>query len=304
MENIVDIVGLADLIDAADCGGDSRDFEKVYSSLHTREPNSPIVAEIEKRVADYFRSLRLPPTPTIYDYLLLALRPKDLVATFNWDPFLYEAFNRNHHVAGGLPHLSFLHGSVAIGYLREDQKAGPAGWSSKATGHQYLPTRLLYPVTQKGYNSDEFIKREWDRLRWWLKQAKRITIFGYSAPNTDVEAIELMSSAWGDPRQRNLEQIELIDVLPGDMLTQRWHRFIYPGHYDYCTNYFQSVLSRFPRRTGERFMHQFLPSTEDEAFQEPNPVPARFDTLEAMWEWHRPLVEAENKHEAGRQEDS
>jgi hypothetical protein len=303
MEDFIDVVGLADIIDAVDSGGERRNFEEVYSRLHARDPGSRTVSEIEQRVANYFRSLTLPPTPTIYDYLLLALRPKDLVATFNWDPFLYQAFCRNSRVAE-MPHLSFLHGSVSIGYSPEEQKAGPAGWLSKATGHEYVPTRLLYPVTKKDYNRDEFITREWDRLKRWLKQARQITIFGYGAPTADVEAVELMSAAWGDPSQRNLEQVGIIDVQPRDVLTRRWSRFIHPGHYNCCTGYFQSVLGLFPRRTGESFMHHILPSTEAEALQEPNPIPERFATLEAMWEWHRPLIEAENEHEASQQKDS
>lgn len=30
-------------------------------------------------------------SPTIYDYLLLSLRKKDVVATINWDPLLVQA---------------------------------------------------------------------------------------------------------------------------------------------------------------------------------------------------------------------
>ena len=40
---------------------------------------------------DYFSSLALPEHPSIYDYLVLGLRPKDVIATFNWDPFLMLA---------------------------------------------------------------------------------------------------------------------------------------------------------------------------------------------------------------------
>jgi hypothetical protein len=46
-------------------------------------------------------------------------------------------------------------------------------------------------------------------------------------------------------------------------------------------------------------MHQYLPATEEEVFQEPNPVPEQFATLKEMWEWHRPLVAAEAKFQAG-----
>lgn len=295
MNNFVEIVGLSDIIDSVALNVEEQNFEALYSSLYSQDPGSPTVKEIEARVRRYFERLALPPTPTIYDYLVLSLRPKDLIATFNWDPFLYQAFCRNHHI-GGMPHLSFLHGSVSLGYSVEDQRAGPAGWFSKATESKYLPTRLLYPVAQKDYNSDEFISREWSRLKRWLRAAKRLTIFGYGAPDTDVEAVELMSNAWGDRYQRNLEQVEIIDIQPEDVTRERWDRFIHTHHYDCCNDYFQSVLAAFPRRTGESFMHEMLPATVAEALQGPtNRVPNRFGTLEEMWEWFRPLIEAENE---------
>jgi hypothetical protein len=160
-----------------------------------------------------------------------------------------------------------------------------------------------YPVTHKDYNRDEFISHEWNRLKFWLQKAKRITTFGYGAPATDVEAVELMSSAWGAPHQHKLEQIEIIDAQFKDTVIDRWGRFIHTHHYDNITDYFQSSLALFPRRTGERFMHQFLSVTPAQAFQEPNPIVKRFDTLEALWEWHKPLVDAESEAQAARPED-
>jgi len=49
-----------------------------------------------------------------------------------------------------------------------------------------------------------------------------LTIFGYSAPKSDVEAIELMKGAWGDKYKRNLEQIEIIDVKEEAELSNTW----------------------------------------------------------------------------------
>lgn len=288
MSNFVDIVGLSNILQA------DGNFEAQYSSVHAQNPNSPLLREVEERVKNYFRGLKLPKTPTIYDYLVLSLRRKDLIATFNWDPFLYQAFSRN-RTLGEMPNLCFLHGSVSIGYSRVEQKAGPAGWFSKSTGNEYVPTKLLYPVAQKDYNNDEFIRREWDRLKLWLKNSKRLTIFGYSAPETDIEAVGLMSNAWGDLNQRNLEEVEMIDTLAEDVVRKRWNKFIHTHHYNYCTNYFESSLALFPRRTGEAFIHQVLPSSEEEALQEPNPVPRRFDSLDQMWDWFQPLIHAEIK---------
>ena len=297
MDNFIKVLDLHDIVEAANIDVEHHDFELVYSVLHGLNPNSTYVKDLEERVTTYFERLTLPPTPTIYDYLVLSLRPKDLIATFNWDPFLYQAWCRNRHV-GLPPRISFLHGSVSIGYSIEDEKAGPVGWCSKATGSRFVPSRLLYPVTQKDYNSDVFIAREWERLERGLRDAKRITIFGYGAPNTDVEAVELMSRAWGKPEERNLEQIELIDIQPQNVVRERWSRFIHTHHYDYCTSYFDSILADFPRRTGERYIHQFFPMSPSEAFQEPNTVPRVFPTLDDMWEWFQPLIQVENEQES------
>lgn len=295
MDNLIELVGLADLINGEKVDGKRGNFEESYSRLCTENPHSPAIAEIEGKVYSYFSSMRLPPTPTIYDYLLLALRPKDLVATFNWDPFLFDAFRRNRHIAE-MPNLCFLHGSVSIAYSPTTGRAVPAEWINGAEDGKYIPTRLLYPVAQKDYNKDKFVAGEWHRRKAWMERAQRVTIFGYGAPDTDVEAMELIGAAWGDSSTRRQEQIELIDIQNPDALRQRWSELIFEGHDDICSDYFGSILASFPRRTGESFMHQFQPSTEAEAFQENNPVPNRFETLTEMWEWHRPLIEAEQRH--------
>lgn len=304
MDNFIDVVGLQEILDSADSDCRMGNFEEIYSCLYTKDPKSRTIQDIGRKVFEYFSALRLPDTPTIYDYLLLALRPKDLIATFNWDPFLFQAFCRNKRFTDALPRLSFLHGSVAVGYSASDQRAGPVGMRSRVTRDEFLPTPLLYPVTRKDYNQSEFIIHEWERLKAWLEEAKRFTIFGYGAPVTDVEAVDLMSSAWGDPRKRNMEQIEIIDIQPKEILADRWQRFIHTHHYECFNSYFQSSLAFFPRRTGERFMHQFVAMTPGEVFQEPNPIPQRFDTVEALWEWHKPLLDAEDRKVAPMHRDT
>lgn len=108
--------------------------------------------------------MRLPDVPTIYDYLVMALRPKDPIATFNWDPFLTQAFLRNRK-ATELPNCAFLHGNVSMGYNQEEGRAGPSGATNLITGSFYSPTPLLFPVTQKNYNGDPFIAREWQTVK-------------------------------------------------------------------------------------------------------------------------------------------
>jgi hypothetical protein len=126
MENIVDLVGLSDIIVTLPAILRAKNFEKLYSKLHRDNPNSDEILEIEKRVYNYFKDMKLPNEATLYDYLVLSLRPRDLIATFNWDPFLFQAYNRNVKIAD-MPRLSFLHGNVAIGYSTDDKSSGPAG---------------------------------------------------------------------------------------------------------------------------------------------------------------------------------
>ena len=295
MDNFIDVVGLADVVDNLPENLKAGNFEKLYSNLHNDNPNSEEILEIERRVYNYFKDMKLPyNVATIYDYLVLSLRSRDLIATFNWDPFLYEAFNRNSAFAD-MPRICFLHGSVAIGYSREDKRCGPVGGYLRRDGGYLEPTRLLYPVAKKNYNDNEFISVEWKMVKFWLNMdsTKRVTVFGYGAPDTDVEAVELLNTAWGTADKRDMEQFEIIDIRPESEGVERWRNFIHSNHYDYENDYFSSSLARNPRRTFESYHQHNMPLTIDEAFSESNPVPKDIITLRELWDWHRPLVEAE-----------
>ncbi len=296
MDNFIELVGLTDIVEMLPENLQAKNFEELYSNLYKDNPKSDEIHEIESRVYNYFIDMKLPNVATIYDYLVLSLRPRDLIATFNWDPFLYQAFCRNKEIAD-MPRLSFLHGNVAIGYSERDKRSGPAGMYAKATGNYMEPTRLLYPVDQKNYTSDEFINMEWERVKYWLASdsTKRVTIFGYGAPKTDVEAIKLMNDAYGTADKRNMEQFEIIDIKTEDQVVETWKGFIHSHHYDYSDNYFKSSLAFNPRRTFESYHQHNLPMTIDEAFSESNPVPSDIKTLEELWEWHKNLIEAENE---------
>ena len=67
------------------------DFEAIYSEIATDPARKNVREAIDSRVFHYFESLELPDEPTLYDHLVLSLRPKDVIATFNWDPFLWDA---------------------------------------------------------------------------------------------------------------------------------------------------------------------------------------------------------------------
>ncbi len=221
-----------------------------------------------------------------------------MIATFNWDPFLYQAFVRNSEFAPS-PHMAYLHGSVSLGFSKIDMNSGPSGMYSKATGGYFYPTKLLFPIRRKNYNQDDFMQIEWTRVKHWLnlKSTKRLTIYGYGAPETDVEAISLLRQAWGGSEVRDIEQFEIIDVRPEDDVRNQWSSFIHSHHYDYTQDYFESSLARNPRRTSESFFQHYQANSPAEMFGKSNPVPTGFKTLEELWDWHRPLIEAEEEFE-------
>ena len=297
MQNIIDVIGLNDVVKTLpkDYQLYREDFEKFYSLLARNDDFKKQRHYIEKKVHNYFNHLDLPDKPTIYDYLVLSLRhERDVIATFNWDPFLYKAYDRNGKFTKS-PGILFLHGCACLGYDKSNGSSGLAGWYSKKTMQKFEPTKLLYPVDKKNYKSDPFIKGQWDQLSNELKKSKRVTIFGYSAPASDVEAIELLQNAWGDVQDRDMEQFEFIDVQEEGKLLNSWSSFVHTHHYNYCNDYFNSSFALHPRRTIESYNHWVEPMSLNEAFQDGNPVPNNFRTLEELWDWHLPLIEAEKR---------
>lgn len=232
-------------------------FEEIYSKLYSDPNCSDALADMAFEVREYFRKLELPQTPTIYDYLVLSLRRKDVIATFNWDPFLFAALRRNHGVAE-LPKAFFLHGAVNVGYCVDHKVKGDLDGICSSCGKAYTPTPLLYPITKKNYTEDHFIKSEWNALQYYLKHAYILTIFGYSAPTSDVEAIELLKGGWGSSDERNLEEIEIINTRPRDELIETWKDFIHTHHYQTTKNFFESFIANHPRRTCEAMWAQLM----------------------------------------------
>lgn len=103
-----------------------------------------------------------------------------------------------------------------------------------------------------------------------------------------------MQSAWGSPLKRNMEQFEFIDIRSEQDIIYSWSSFIHSHHYDFCTDFFESSLAQYPRRTFEAHMLQTLPITPEEAFVEPLPIPHKeIHSFEKMWAWYEPLIAKE-----------
>jgi len=252
------------------------------------DPNKTSIRKsLEQAIFKYFSSLELPETPTLYDHLLLCLRPKDVIATFNWDPFLIQAVGRNGHIAGP-PKLLFLHGNVLQGYCQGDNLHGLRGSLCSHCGQPLEPVRLLYPIGEKDYEKEPAIRSAWQEVKRAFKNAFMVTIFGYSAPQSDRGAVELLKAAWGECQKRELEQFELIDVRDEKSLVESWKGFIHTHHYEIHKDFFESWIANHPRRSGEAYWNQYM----EAAFIENNPIP-RLDRLEELWRWYEPLMEAE-----------
>lgn len=286
MTNIIDVLNLKPILEKHGISGMEANFETVYDDV-IQKGNTLLASELERQVYGYFSKLLLPETATDYDYLLLSLRPKDLIATFNWDPLLVQAFKR-HEGKISLPQLAFLHGNVAIGCCEKDRRCGRIDDDCGICGKPFKPTTLLYPVRDKQYSSNPFIQSQWELLSWNLNRAYFLTIFGYSAPATDVAAREVMMKAWKRNTTQELAQINIIDIKPEEDVEQNWNDFITRSHYGTSKTIKKSYLARFPRRSCDAlFEFTMMCNTwKDNRFPE-------FTSYEKLRDWVKPLYQEE-----------
>ena len=234
----------------------SRNLEDIYSEIYERPELKDTCLKLEKAIYDYFSDLQIPEEPTIYDFLILSLRSKDLIATFDWDPLLQQAYQRCGRGTRDLPRIAFLHGNVAIGVCLADKTFGSVKHFCPVCRTPLKPLQLLYPIKNKDYISDSFINNEWKVLQHNISAAFIFTIFGYGAPASDVEAIRLLKNAWGDTEKRQFEQTEIIDIKQEDELVSSWNPFIHSHHYEIHNSFFDSTIASFPRRTCECLFDQ------------------------------------------------
>lgn len=265
MNNLIDSLGLSKVLDGVELITDSNNLEDIYSELKGRSEYSHMVYKLERKLYEYFDSLILPEEPTIYDLLILSLTDKDCIATFNWDSLLVQAYIRCKKITNNLPKILCLHGNVGIGYCEIDGEYGVKGTYCPKCYNELSPTKLLYPVKLKDYSGDEYIDRAWKELEQYINDSYMITIFGYSAPKSDKNAIDLMKKAWGDKNKRKFEEISIIDIVEKEEVKKNWEEFIYNNHFKYCTSFFDSYLAYFPRKTCESVLemksYNFLPRT-------------------------------------------
>jgi len=289
--NFVDAVGLTNLLAKHGVRAPYDDFEAIWSDVVAKSANAALQKDAERIISDYFAGLALPDEPTLYDHLILSLRQKDVIATFNWDPLFWHAAARNHHFAG-TPRLLFLHGNVALGYCPHCKVVLNRNHRCSGCGGKLQASPLLFPVKQKNYQAHAPIAAHWRNIEVALGKAWAVTFFGYGAPRTDIEAVALLKKGWGDVTDRNLEETEIIDIREENDLVGTWSPFIHTHHYQIKRCFYDSLLAKHPRRSCEalwaRLMEcQFL---SDSTF----PRNASFADL---YTWLKPKLKEEGKSE-------
>ncbi len=279
-----------------------KDFEKLFSNLYDKNPHDKTLKNMEEKIYRYFSALQLPESPTIYDYLILSLRNKDIIATFNWDPFLWQAYLRNKKITSNLPRLAFLHGSVAIGICKNSKTVGPKNVLCNHCNKPFEPLKLLYPIHKKGYNDDSYIKDQWEIISGYLNHSAIMTVFGYSAPKTDVEAVSIIRKGFINDRNYVISDLEIIDIAEKNEIRKHWSKLInskrnsnstYFDHINVDSSFFNSSLAKFSRRTGEAFKLMSLDGCWDDI---ENRIPKNFTSMNELHNWFSDLLNIENNH--------
>lgn len=267
------------------------DFEAQYSWIKAKSEYAKDLEVIELRLKHYFEQMELPDHPTIYDYLVLGLRSSDVIGTFNWDPLLLQALERNKGVCK-LPDLRFLHGCVSYTTCEEHDVLGLKGQICPVCKSKLITGQLLYPEADKDYTRDSFIKRDWDLVKKAVENSFHLTVFGYSAPKTDYNARQILLDAWGKEESRGMSHVELIDIARPDQLVENWRDFIPYDHMMHESDFFNSSIARWPRRTFEWKRNASwygLPSADVGI--------CKTDSLQELQDWFRELGELEENSE-------
>lgn len=279
MIELLDLLNIKEILKDHSVETQEMGFEEIFSDLYERGDNNEVLSEIEEKVFNYFNDLQLPEEPTIYDYLVLGLRSKDLIGSFNWDPLLMQALERNYGVVT-LPHAAFLHGNTRLGHCALDERKGPFPGTCNICNQPYQRSRLLYPVKEKNYREDPFIRGEWDGLTLNLVNAMLLTIFGYGVPKTDVEARHEIEFAWNLRGARAREEIEILNIDKPEKLINEWESLFVRQHFRILSDFSQTFVSNFPRRSCEAYFSQFY------LLEPHSPCPAPQNvTLSELQDW-------------------
>ena len=259
LKNIYTVLGLTDDLKKYGFSEEQMaDFEILFSDISGKNEYKDLQAKLENIISDFFCELTIPDEPTYYDYLVLSLTHKDAIISFNWDPFLIQAYRRNTCV-GNLPELIFPHGNAGVGLCYDCKVKGYANCLCPRCFKKLEKMPLLYPIGKKDYYSKPIIRNEWRRARDVLSRAAGITVYGYGAPVTDVEAVELMKTANKISHMKDIAPFTIIN-LPKNETEQRkkWAEFYDVKMVYYCNRFEDTMLWKNPRVSLETLFDAIL----------------------------------------------
>jgi hypothetical protein len=286
LKNIHTVLGLTDKLKQFDFSiEEMQDFELLFSNIHEKPEYAELQKELKSTIFEYFSKLELPDTPTYYDYLILSLTSKDAIISFNWDPFLVQAFRRNFNV-GNLPKLIFPHGNAAVSICCDCKIKEYGDIVYCSCGKEFSNIPLLFPVGKKNYRDKSIIQNEWNQAEWFLSRAAGITVYGYGAPNSDLEAILLLKKAYTESKMKLNAPFEIIN-LPSEEQEQKkkWAEFFSVRMILYSNSFEDSMLWRNPRVSLETLFDAILqqhPREQKGSF-------SKFENLTALQEFAKSI---------------
>ncbi len=254
LKNVHTILGLTDELKSYGFSKEKlENFEVLYSNIYGKPKYSDLQRKLEDKIIKYFQSLTLPDTPTLYDYLVLSLTEKDAIISFNWDPYLVQAYRRNRKV-GNLPKIFFPHGNTGVGICLKCRNIGYAGCLCPCCSEEFTDMKLLFPVGEKNYYDKSIIENEWNNARNHLRRAAGLTIWGYNAPVSDTEAYKLMKEAFTESNVKEIAPFTIINRMnnKNDKI-QKWSEIFDVKMLDYTDDFRQTKLWEAPRVSLESF---------------------------------------------------
>lgn len=264
-------------------------FEMLFSNINGKVEYAALQRKLETAVREYFQELRLPDKPTLYDYLILSLTEKDAIVSFNWDPFLTQAYRRNIEV-GNLPQLFFPHGNTGVGLCYSCHVKGYANCLCPRCFSPLTDMKLLYPIGKKNYTDGDVIQNEWSGARSYLNHAAGVTIFGYSAPETDAEAYNLLKSSYKVSNISPIAPFTIINLRTNeDEQRKKWAEIYDRQMLQYTDDIRETILWQWPRVSLETLFDAILqqrPRDNQKSFHE-------FDSLEQLQGFTKTITEFE-----------
>ena len=288
LRNVHEVLGLKNTIEMYGFSKEElADFEVLFSNIYGKPQYEELQRELESAVRDYFQSLCITDGPTLYDYLILSLTEKDAIISFNWDPFLIQAYRRNIDV-GNLPQLFFPHGNTGVGLCYDCHIKGYAKCLCPKCFSPLTDMKLLYPVGKKNYSDGDIIQNEWSGARSFLNHAAGITIFGYSAPETDAEAYNLLKNSYSKSNITTIAPFTIINLKQNETEQKAKWADIYDKHMlQYTDSFKDTILWSWPRVSLETLFDAILqqqPRDNNKSFRD-------FETLEELQAFVKTITE-------------